>query len=131
MDGSPESDQAVRDAARLVAPDAGRLLLATVVDADATEARDGGDAERRRARELLECSARSLPTSAVTVETEILAGHPATALQELAEAEDVDLIVVGRRGRGVSRTVLGSAAATLSTRSRCPVLLAAQPGPRS
>ena len=131
VDGSPESDQAVRDATRLVAPAAGRLLMATVVDADAAEARDGGDVERRRARELLECSVRSLPASAATVETEIVAGQPATALLELAEAEDVDLIVVGRRGKGLSRTVLGSAAATLSAKARCPVLLAAPPDVRA
>ncbi len=131
VDGSPESDQAVRDAARLVAPAAGRLLLATVVDADAMEARDGGDVQRRRAQELLACSARVLPASAATVETEIMAGQPGTALLELADAEDVDLIVVGRRGKGLSRTVLGSAAATLSAKARCPVLLAAPPDVRT
>ncbi len=64
------------------------------------------------------------------IETQILAGQPAAAVLELADEEDVDLIVVGRRGRGSSRTVLGSAASTLSAHARCSVLLAAQPDVR-
>jgi nucleotide-binding universal stress UspA family protein len=60
----------------------------------------------------------------VAVETQIVAGQPGAALLELADAEDVDLVVVGRRGRGLSRAVLGSAAAALTTGARCPVLLA-------
>ncbi|SFO76062.1 Nucleotide-binding universal stress protein, UspA family [Geodermatophilus dictyosporus] len=130
VDGSPESEQAVRDAARLVAPAVGRLLLVTVVDPDVTEARDGGEEQRRRARELLEESARALSATAATVETEVVAGQPGPCLLQLAEDEDVDLVVVGRRGRGLSRTVLGSAATTLSSRAGRPVLLAAPPGAR-
>ncbi len=49
----------------------------------------------------------------------------------VADAEGVDLVVVGRRGRGLSRTLLGSAAATLTTDARCPVLLAAPPDART
>ncbi len=67
----------------------------------------------------------------MAVETQIVAGQPAAALLELADAEDADLLVVGRRGRGPSRTVLGSAAAVLTTGARCPVLLAGPPDDRT
>ncbi len=126
VDGSPESEEAVRAAARLVAPAAGRLVLATVVSADAA---DGGhDDECEHARDLLSRYRRRLPQGPAAVETQILSGQQAAALLALAETEGVDLVVVGRRGRGLSRTVLGSAASTLTADARCPVLLAAPPG---
>lgn len=129
VDGSPESAEAVRAAARLVAPAAGRLLLATVVSVDAVDGVQGD--ECARARDLLSRHRRQLPQGQAVIETQILAGQPAAALLELAGTEDVDLIVVGRRGRGLSRTVLGSAASTLSASARCPVLLAAPPDARA
>ncbi len=129
VDGSPESEEAVRAAVRLVAPVAGRVLLTTVVSADAA---DGGrDHHLASARDLLSRHRQELPGGTVAVETQIVAGQPGAALLELADAEDVDLVVVGRRGRGLSRTVLGSAAATLTTDARCPVLLAGPPDART
>ncbi len=51
VDGSPQSEEAVRAAVRLVAPVTGRVLLATVVSADAA---DGGrDDQLASARDLL------------------------------------------------------------------------------
>lgn len=129
VDGSPESEEAVRAAARLAAPIAGRLVLVTVVSADAVDGRR--DDELAAARDLLSRCRRQFPEGPVQVETQILAGQPAVALLELADAEDVDLIVVGRRGRGLSRTVLGSAATVVSAGARCPVLLAAPPTART
>ncbi|WP_051515611.1 universal stress protein [Candidatus Blastococcus massiliensis] len=122
VDGSPESEQAVRDAARFVGGARGRVVLASVVGADSAERED--DEDRDRARELLAREGARLGT-ATTVETRIVAGLPARALLELAEAEGIDLIVVGRRGRGLSRAVLGSVAQQLSSSSPYPVLLAA------
>ncbi len=122
VDGSLESEEAVRAAVRLVAPVAGRVLLTTVVSADAADG--GADDQLASARDLLSRHRRELPGGTVAVETQIVAGQPGAALLELADAEDVDLVVVGRRGRGLSRAVLGSAAAALTTGARCPVLLA-------
>jgi len=129
VDGSPESEEAVRAAVRLVTPIAGRVVLATVVSADAG---DGGrDDELASARDLLSRHRDGLPDGTAPVEAQIVAGQPAAALLDLADTEDADLIVVGRRGRGLSRAVLGSAASTLSTSARCPVLLAPPPGTRT
>lgn len=128
VDGSPESEEAVRAAVRLVAPVAGRVLLATVVSADAAEG--GREDQLAAARDLLSRHRRELPGGTVAVETQIVAGQPASALLDLVEEEDVDLVAIGRRGRGLSRAVLGSAAATVSTDARCPVLLAGPPAHR-
>ena len=125
VDGSPESEEAVRAAVRLVAPVAGRVVLATVVSADAVDG-DRAD-ELASARDLLSRHRDGLPEGTAPVEAQIMTGQPAAALLELADTEDADLIVVGRRGKGLSRAVLGSAASRLSTSARCPVLLAPPP----
>jgi nucleotide-binding universal stress UspA family protein len=123
VDGSAASDQAVRDAGRLVAAGAERVILAAVLDADAAE----HDAEqaRRRAARLLDERVGWLP--AAVVDTDVAAGQPTRALLDLAEARDVDVLVVGRRGSGGSREVLGSVAGQLASRSTRPVLLASPP----
>ncbi|SHN78690.1 Nucleotide-binding universal stress protein, UspA family [Geodermatophilus obscurus] len=129
VDGSPGSEEAVRAALRLVVPVAGRVLLATVVSSDAV---DGGrDDELASARDLLSRHRDGLPEGTVAVETQIMNGQPAPALLGLADTEDVDLIVVGRRGKGLSRAVLGSAASRVTTSARCPVLLAPPPDART
>ncbi|TKJ18119.1 universal stress protein [Blastococcus sp. CCUG 61487] len=123
VDGSPESDQAVRDAARLLGTAGARLVLATVLDVDSAEREDA--AERGQARALLARVAEQIPATADgQIETRVLAGSPAQALLELAADEHVDLIAVGRRGRGLSRALIGSAAQQISASSRIPVLLA-------
>jgi nucleotide-binding universal stress UspA family protein len=58
-------------------------------------------------------------------------GWPAAVLREVAEAEDADLVVVGRRGRGrVTELLLGSVSHELSHTCRRPVLLVTGPRER-
>ncbi len=50
-------------------------------------------------------------------------GHPAHAIVQLAESEDVDLIVMGTHGRsGLSRLLMGSVAEHVMRKAPCPVL---------
>lgn len=57
------------------------------------------------------------------IETVTLAGAPASALVEFAEAAGTDLVVTGAHGRGfVDRLVLGSVATGLLHRAPCSVL---------
>jgi nucleotide-binding universal stress UspA family protein len=125
VDGSAESDQAVRDAARLVAAGASRVVLAAVVDSDAAELDD--DESRHQARELLTDRVAWLPAHGAEMAIEVAAGPPAQALLDLAEAESVDILVVGRRGRGLSRRLIGSVAQHVTSHSTRPVLLASPP----
>ncbi|MDQ3885816.1 MAG: universal stress protein [Actinomycetota bacterium] len=124
VDGSPESDQAVRDAGRIVAAGVDRVILATVLDVDAVEQDD--EMQRQRARKLLADRTDWLAGGARTA-TVVAAGQPARALLDLADTEHVDLVVVGRRGRGLSRQIMGSVAEQVTSRSSRPVLLAAPP----
>jgi nucleotide-binding universal stress UspA family protein len=54
----------------------------------------------------------------------ILSGRPADALTEHALRDGYQLLVVGRRGRGASKAILGSTAAQLAS-APIPVLVAA------
>ena len=53
----------------------------------------------------------------------VLEGKPADALVECARANGVDLVAVGRRGRGLSQAVLGSVATQLNRRADGLVLV--------
>lgn len=61
-------------------------------------------------------------SSVVPVTVEAVVGHPAAVLVD--RAEDADLLVVGTRGRGATRsTVLGSVALHCVTHAHCPVVV--------
>ena len=122
VDGSAESDQAVRDAARLFAGAHARIVLAAVADPDVAEFGDG--ARQQEWHDLLAERAGWLPPTGSAPGLEVLCGQPDLALLEAAEAEKADAIVLGRRGRGLSRRLLGSVAQSLTRRATIPVLLA-------
>ncbi|WP_024877335.1 universal stress protein [Saccharomonospora piscinae] len=128
-DGSPEAEQALRTAVGLLGAHCGVLVLAEVVSYDATEAdtRAALDAARPR----LATTATELADE-IPLRFEVLAGPPGPALRRFAEDQDMDLVVVGRRGRGLSARLLGSVSADLVQHSPVPVLVvepAARPAP--
>ena len=129
VDGSAESDQAVREAARLFDADGTRVVLVAVADPDLAEFSD--EAERQRWHDLLAERASWFPSSVPQPVTETLCGQPDRVLIETAEAEGADVVVVGRRGRGLSHRLLGSVAHQLSRQSKVPVLLASAAVPRT
>ena len=54
----------------------------------------------------------------------ILRGEPARAISRAAEAPDVELVIVGARGRGrVARTIFGSVSDALVRRCPKPVMV--------
>jgi nucleotide-binding universal stress UspA family protein len=78
--------------------------------------------DRRRGEQLLE-QARAVVGSTVPVETVLLEGVDAAALLRTA-SEDLDLLVMGSRGRGTTcRVLLGSTSAHVVHQAACPVLL--------
>ena len=122
-DGSPESRDAVAVAHRLFGPCTGTFVLAQVVSYDAAEDEscpDVDDARRRLAEAVAELGAPQ-------AEFEVLAGPPAETLCNLAREQDMDLLVVGPRGRGLSQRLLGSVAEHVVRDARLPVLVAHAP----
>ena len=64
----------------------------------------------------------------VGYEHRLITGDPSTAVARLAEAEGVDLIIMGTHGRtGLSRLLMGSVAEAVVRRAPCPVLTYKQP----
>lgn len=72
--------------------------------------------------ELLEDAAALAEEQGLVATTALLRGETVEALLEYAESHDVDLLVVGSRGRGaIAGALLGSVSLELLHRSRRPV----------
>jgi hypothetical protein len=96
----------------------GRLALATVLEHGATPSlrRD-----EERAVEMLSALASSIPRREAA--TAILRGDPAAALTKHATENGYGLLVVGRRGHGATKALLGSTATRLARSPDVPVLI--------
>jgi nucleotide-binding universal stress UspA family protein len=64
----------------------------------------------------------------VAVETVLREGHPASVIEEEAERQRADLVVIGTRGlTGLKHLLLGSVAERVVQRVHCPVLTVKMP----
>jgi nucleotide-binding universal stress UspA family protein len=119
IDGSAEAVQALRHAVDLLRWRIGRLTLATVLDYDVSaESFLAEDHEKARG-DLI----RTADATSPRPETIVLSGRPAEALRKYAVEEAYDVIVVGRRGHGPNRVLLGSVASELARGDEVPVLI--------
>lgn len=121
LDGSRESEDALAAAVALLDGRIGRLTLATVLDFDAATTglpREVVDAARSRL-EVHGGGTATVPAPGMV----LLAGRAAEALPAYAKREHFHLIVVGARGTGGSKAVLGSVAQALARGAGTPVLL--------
>jgi nucleotide-binding universal stress UspA family protein len=118
IDGSPESQAALGSAVELLGPRIGRLTLAWVTEFDDTSAQ-----ARENTKRAVESLERSAEAANVTEPGMVLlSGRPADALTDQARHEGYQLLVVGRRGRGATKALLGSTASRLA-RTDVPVLI--------
>lgn len=120
VDGSDESQAALDLAVELLGPYADSLVAAEVVGYDAAE--DGWDPSIVAAKSRLSTAAEQ--SGGRVTECDVLSGPPAQALMSYATEQDIDLIVVGTHGRGLSRRLLGNVAQELLRQSTVPVLVA-------
>ncbi|WP_040923815.1 universal stress protein [Saccharomonospora iraqiensis] len=121
FDGSPEAEQAVTTALRLLGPRAGLLVVAEVVSYDTTA--DEADGPMEAARDRLDEATARIRDAGVVARSEVLAGPPGETLRRFAVAQGMDLLVVGRRGRGRSLRWLGGVSTEVVGRSSVPVLV--------
>ncbi|MEP6812807.1 MAG: universal stress protein [Actinomycetota bacterium] len=113
-DGSPESHEAIDYGLGLAAGEgASAVLLQVMPSIDRTEL----------ARAAVEAVALA-EKHHVPVRSEFLTGDPADEIVAYADNHDVDLIVVGSRGRGmVASTLVGSVSDAVLREARRPVLV--------
>jgi nucleotide-binding universal stress UspA family protein len=124
-DGSDTAKAALAYAAACVGP-AGNLVVAHVLtsptmfmdteyyDAAFDRAREGGETLMRELEDLL---------AGAPAEFHVLEGPPARTLVELAREKDADEIVVGSRGFGAGRALLGSVSHALLHETDRPLVI--------
>ena len=131
IDLSPESAQIFRWALRLCHAQGGRIVLAYVLDVGEhvwsalarSFSREGIEKEMldRAGAELAQIH-DAIESHGLVVERRVLMGRPADQILACADAENVDLIVVGSHGRGpVAEFVLGGVADKVVRRAHRPV----------
>jgi len=128
LDSSAESRAVLTEALELLGARCGLLMLAEVVDFDAPE--DDRRGKVAEARTRLSAATAAARDAGVEARFEVLAGPPAATLRRFAETQEIDLLVVGRRGRGRSPRLLGRVSDDLVHRSRVPVMVV-EPQPRA
>jgi nucleotide-binding universal stress UspA family protein len=129
VDGSPDSQAALRVAAQLSGQLGSRLVVAHVAQAahvagpvlarlSAAPAEPDLDAAEEMLDELV------LEQGLTGADRRVVLGFPAESLADLADEEGADLIVVGSRGRGAFKAAfLGSVSNDLIGIARCPVVV--------
>jgi nucleotide-binding universal stress UspA family protein len=130
-DGSPAALEATRFAIELAAEHGAELTVAHVVReldvVNATVVSIGGAFPHEPTthdHELLENAAALAREHGVDVTTVLLRGDTVNELVGYADGRDVDLVVVGSRGRGaVAGTLIGSVSQRLLHELRRPVVV--------
>ena len=136
VDGGSETERVARVAARIARGAKARLRLLVVVEhegaAPSTRAGRLGSplrtAVRRAADRVFERAVAAAGPDA-DVQRRIVEGPPATMI--VAEADDLDLLVVGSRARGpLRRVMLGTVGGAVLRDAACPVLAIPRGVPR-
>lgn len=131
VDGSKESQAAVRHAEHLARAMSSDLIIACAVGTQfartspetASMAESELEEARGNAASVLK-DASALLSPGIAVVTKVVDGDAATALSHLAEDAEVEFVVVGHRGRStLTRALLGSVADRLTQHSPKPVLV--------
>jgi len=138
VDGSDVSRFATESAARVAEAYAAELILLHVVDEQVVEdlAQDHDPGRANQAREqlrengeiYLRDAGRIADAAGVKHRTMIATGDPCAVICDTAEAQDADLIVIGKIGRrGARRILMGSVTRRVIELTDRPVLVVGRP----
>ncbi len=128
VDGSDESVRAARSAAELFGSRLADLTLAVVAEFEVNETMPGpltSEGEWAAEPKRIAADAAGSLSGWLGFEpaTVLLAGRPATALVRYATDHEHDVVVVGSRGRGLTKRLLGSCASQLTTETTLPAMI--------
>lgn len=122
VDGSPSSAAAAQHAANL-SEEYGEVVLLAVLPHEAAP-RTAGSADRdhdAKVAKMTEPAMAALGAQGGTPRVAIAYGAPGEAIVRAADAEGADAIIIGRRGAGLSRALLGSTSDYVVKHARQPV----------
>ena len=125
-DGSPESKAAVQVAAERAGPDGMVVPIHVTLPASDWLGASSYDPIIERTHlvaQLVLAGLDEIDVGDVEVEPEVIEGEPAEALLRIARSRDAREIVVGSRGRGRIRSLLGSTPHALLERADRPVVI--------
>jgi len=127
-DGSPLAEKAVDVAIRFAVCEKSSILVLAVArlpePATSVEVEAVLDDAREHYKQGLKTVVERGRSRGVEIDTDIVVGHPGEQLIHRAETEQVDLIIVGRRGTSLfHKIVLGSVSERVLRYAHCPVLL--------
>jgi nucleotide-binding universal stress UspA family protein len=127
-DGSVQSDKATESALALAQSlDAKALLFAVArppEPATMVEVNAMLDDAREHFEEQFKKIIQRAKDSGVELQTDIAVGHPVEQIVHRAETDQVDLIILGRRGKSrFERMLVGSTAEKVLRYAHCPVMV--------
>ena len=127
-DGSKQADKAVEVAFSLAQSTDAKVLVFAVARPPEPATMVELDAMLEDAREHYEESFKKISKSAenlgVELETAIAVGHPVQQIVHRAETDQVDLIVLGRRGMSrFEKMIVGSTSEKVLRYAHCPVMV--------
>jgi len=127
-DGSPQSEKAVEVAFSLADCIDSTVLIFAVARPPEPATSVELEAVLDDAREHYEEGFKKILEKArahdLNIKTDMAVGHPGEQIIHRAEADKIDLIIVGRRGRSmISRMMLGSVSERVLRYAHCPVMV--------
>jgi nucleotide-binding universal stress UspA family protein len=128
FDGSPQSEKATEVGLSLAQSLGSKLLLFAVARPAEPATMVELDAMLDDAREHFEEKFKKIVQRAkdldVELETDIAVGHPVEQIVHRAEADRIELIILGRRGVSrFERLIIGSTSEKVLRYAHCPVLV--------
>ncbi|ADC46291.1 universal stress protein UspA2 [Methanobrevibacter ruminantium M1] len=128
-DGSEYSNREILRATKLLAEDGEVIILSVATELRKTAFQRSKDIDRankesiQEAKEYVAAMKKGFDDS-VNVRTKVVVGFPAEAINQVAEEEGADLIIIASSGkRGLHRFVIGSVAEKVLKDSEIDVLL--------
>ena len=91
---------------------------------EALEGTEYKEALDKKAEKILEYYRKALEEKGITgVKSVIKAGHPANEILKTADEEDVDMIIIGSKGKRMSHIFMGSVSREVVNRAEVPVFV--------
>jgi len=124
-DGSDQSERAARYATSEY-PDAHEIVLVTVFPRETRPHKDDGAGLREHEERIEACTSGSMGIlSSAKLNARMIVGYgtPGEEIVRAAEEEEADAIVVGKRGAGLTKALLGSVSDYVLKHAKQPVVV--------